>query len=225
MYYIFCVCAFIIFLCSNRICTLIQVKIYSTWPLFVAMWKRLCGFLISIETMPTLLLTVSPYCLLQTPLVSPILYTICYVSTRYFFVVCYKIDIICRTRYSLSESEIPLFIWLPRNELHFALCSGPFFDIRGDNYFGGYPLHFAACSNSTEIFDLILNYASSTRYVAHFCVYSMSLNYTNISIYGFVESIHTYMRTVKPSIINLNLWHSNTTLEWTHTHSDWVTLL
>lgn len=35
------------------------------------------------------------------------------------------------------------------------------FDHRGDYYFGGLPLHFAVCSNSIEIFDIVLSYSSS----------------------------------------------------------------
>lgn len=42
-----------------------------------------------------------------------------------------------------------------------ANATGSFFDRNGDFYFGGYPLHFAACSNNTEIFDLVLAFASA----------------------------------------------------------------
>ena len=42
-----------------------------------------------------------------------------------------------------------------------ANATGHFFDISGDNYFGGYPLQFAVCSNDIEIFDLVLSFASS----------------------------------------------------------------
>ena len=42
-----------------------------------------------------------------------------------------------------------------------ANATGRFFDISGDFYFGGYPLQFAVCSNSIEIFDLVLSFASS----------------------------------------------------------------
>lgn len=41
---------------------------------------------------------------------------------------------------------------------------GTFFDPKGDFYFGGYPLQFAACSNSIDIFDLVLSFASSIEY-------------------------------------------------------------
>lgn len=44
-----------------------------------------------------------------------------------------------------------------------ANARGKFFDIKGDNYFGGYPLHFAVCSNDKQMFDLLLTYASSTK--------------------------------------------------------------
>lgn len=40
-------------------------------------------------------------------------------------------------------------------------ANGTFFDKDGDFYCGCYPLHFAACSNDTEIFDLVLSFASS----------------------------------------------------------------
>lgn len=40
-------------------------------------------------------------------------------------------------------------------------ATGKFFDQKGNFYFGGYPLQFAVCSNSIEIFDLVLSYASS----------------------------------------------------------------
>ena len=40
-------------------------------------------------------------------------------------------------------------------------ATGKFFDQKGSFYFGGYPLQFAVCSNSIEIFDLVLSYASS----------------------------------------------------------------
>ena len=42
-----------------------------------------------------------------------------------------------------------------------ANATGQFFDRDGDFYFGGYPLQFAVCSNSIEIFDLVLSFASS----------------------------------------------------------------
>ena len=41
-------------------------------------------------------------------------------------------------------------------------ATGKFFDVKGDFYFGGYPLQFAVCSNSIEIFDLVLSFASTT---------------------------------------------------------------
>ena len=40
-------------------------------------------------------------------------------------------------------------------------ATGGFFNVKGDFYFGGYPLQFAVCSNSIEIFDLVLSFASS----------------------------------------------------------------
>ena len=40
-------------------------------------------------------------------------------------------------------------------------ATGKFFDQKGSFYFGGYPLQFAVCSNSIEIFDLVLSFASS----------------------------------------------------------------
>ena len=42
-----------------------------------------------------------------------------------------------------------------------ANATGYNFDISGEFYFGGYPLQFAVCSNSIEIFDLVLSFASS----------------------------------------------------------------
>ena len=42
-----------------------------------------------------------------------------------------------------------------------ANVTGSFFSSSGEFYFGGYPLQFAVCSNSIEIFDLVLSYASS----------------------------------------------------------------
>eukprot|EP01037_Dinobryon_pediforme_P018100 gene18101-18340_t len=42
-----------------------------------------------------------------------------------------------------------------------ANATGKFFDISGEFYFGGYPLQFAVCSNSIDIFDLVLSFASS----------------------------------------------------------------
>ena len=42
-----------------------------------------------------------------------------------------------------------------------ANATGSFFGPDGDFYFGGYPLQFAVCSNSIEIFDLVLSYAST----------------------------------------------------------------
>ena len=44
-----------------------------------------------------------------------------------------------------------------------ANATGTFFDPNGDFYFGGYPLQFAVCSNSIEIFDLVLSFASSVE--------------------------------------------------------------
>ena len=42
-----------------------------------------------------------------------------------------------------------------------ANATGSFFSNSGDFYFGGFPLQFAVCSNSIDIFDLVLSYASS----------------------------------------------------------------
>ena len=42
-------------------------------------------------------------------------------------------------------------------------ANGNFFDPSGEFYFGGYPLQFAVCSNSQEIFDLVLSFASSVE--------------------------------------------------------------
>ena len=42
-------------------------------------------------------------------------------------------------------------------------ATGKFFDPSGDFYFGGYPLQFAICSNSQEIFDLVLSFAASVE--------------------------------------------------------------
>ena len=39
--------------------------------------------------------------------------------------------------------------------------TGYSFRFDGDYYFGGLPLHFAVCSNSIEVFDLVLSYAAS----------------------------------------------------------------
>jgi len=50
-----------------------------------------------------------------------------------------------------------------------ANATGQFFDRDGDFYFGGYPLQFAVCSNSTEIFDLVLSFASSLESDANEC--------------------------------------------------------
>jgi hypothetical protein len=38
---------------------------------------------------------------------------------------------------------------------------GHFFRPDGLFYFGGYPLHFAACTNDQDLFDMVLSYASS----------------------------------------------------------------
>ncbi len=43
---------------------------------------------------------------------------------------------------------------------------GKFFARNGDFYCGSYPLHFAACSNTPQMFDLILSYASAINYSA-----------------------------------------------------------
>ena len=42
-------------------------------------------------------------------------------------------------------------------------ATGKFFDPSGDFYFGGYPLQFAVCANSQEIFDLVLSFAASVE--------------------------------------------------------------
>ena len=42
-----------------------------------------------------------------------------------------------------------------------ANAKGRFFGPDGDFYFGGYPLQFAVCTNSIQIFDLVLSYAST----------------------------------------------------------------
>ena len=42
-----------------------------------------------------------------------------------------------------------------------ANATGKFFDQKGDFYYGGYPLHFAVCSDNIEIFDLVLSFTSS----------------------------------------------------------------
>lgn len=41
-----------------------------------------------------------------------------------------------------------------------ANATGMFFERGGNMYFGGFPLHFAVCSNDTAIFDLVLAFAS-----------------------------------------------------------------
>ena len=48
-----------------------------------------------------------------------------------------------------------------------ANATGSFFSSSGDFYFGGFPLQFAVCSNSIEIFDLVLSYASSIEVAAN----------------------------------------------------------
>ena len=56
-----------------------------------------------------------------------------------------------------------------RHSVHYGLAkllmqsnaTGRFFDPKGHFYFGGYPLQFAVCCNSIEIFDLVLSFASS----------------------------------------------------------------
>lgn len=45
-----------------------------------------------------------------------------------------------------------------------ANARGKFFSLGGEFYCGCYPLHFAACSNDAEMFDLILAYASALGY-------------------------------------------------------------
>ena len=45
--------------------------------------------------------------------------------------------------------------------LYIANTIGNFFKRNGAFYFGGYPLHFAVCTNDTAMFDLVLSYAST----------------------------------------------------------------
>ena len=40
-----------------------------------------------------------------------------------------------------------------------ANATGKFFDPDGDFYFGGYPMRFAVCTNSVQMFDLVFSYA------------------------------------------------------------------
>jgi hypothetical protein len=42
-----------------------------------------------------------------------------------------------------------------------TFVSGTFFRRDGPFYFGGYPMHFAVCTNDVEMFDLVLSYAST----------------------------------------------------------------
>jgi hypothetical protein len=44
---------------------------------------------------------------------------------------------------------------------------------RGDFYFGGYPLHFAVCSNDVGIFDLVLSFSSEVQTNSDTYVYDM----------------------------------------------------
>lgn len=48
-----------------------------------------------------------------------------------------------------------------------ANATGRFFRRDGSFYFGGYPLHFAACTNETSMFDLVLSYASTIIHDKH----------------------------------------------------------
>mmetsp|Transcript_6116 Transcript_6116/g.8528 ORF Transcript_6116/g.8528 Transcript_6116/m.8528 type:complete len:1586 (-) Transcript_6116:145-4902(-) len=48
-------------------------------------------------------------------------------------------------------------------QLLISNATGKFFNVKGDFYFGGYPLQFAVCSNSIEIFDLVLSFASTAE--------------------------------------------------------------
>ena len=49
------------------------------------------------------------------------------------------------------------------SQLLISNATGKFFDVKGNFYFGGYPLQFAVCANSIEIFDLVLSFASTTE--------------------------------------------------------------
>jgi hypothetical protein len=50
----------------------------------------------------------------------------------------------------------------PLAKLLNSVASGAMFQRNGVFYFGGYPLHFAACSNDKQIFDLVLSFCAHT---------------------------------------------------------------
>ena len=43
----------------------------------------------------------------------------------------------------------------------YSPCIGTFFNNNGSFHFGNYPLLFAVCCGDTDVFDLVLSYASS----------------------------------------------------------------
>lgn len=55
-----------------------------------------------------------------------------------------------------DKDESPLGILLN------SPATGSMFEREGVFYFGGYPLHFAACSNDKQIFDLVLSFSAHT---------------------------------------------------------------
>ena len=84
-----------------------------------------------------------------------------------------------------------------------ANATGCFFDISGDFYFGGYPLQFAVCSNSIEIFDLVLSFASALESDA-----DDDFNYDDVGTSVLGENIPS----LGPNVIFMRDTYGNTVL-------------
>jgi hypothetical protein len=75
-----------------------------------------------------------------------------------------------------------------------ANVTGCLFHPRKSLYFGGYPLHFAVCSNDVNIFDLVLSFASATTVLKH--------NYGQKPAFGAQKQGNSAMsRSTSPSTI------------------------